>query len=141
MLKKSKKYALLTLTVLLGACASAKDYDNALNKFLGASQAQIIQKFGKPSAIKIVDDNTKILAYTRVDDVFVPSEFYTYEQGEEFYGQDGIFSPFLNTYLFSQDPDALGYEAEYICKTLFLLQNDKVTAWKWQGNNCVASDI
>lgn len=141
MLKINRTSLALAMALVLVACATAKDYDKELNKFLGASQTELEQKFGKPSAIKIVDDNTKVLAYTQVDDVFVPSEFYTYQQGEEFYGQDGIFSPFLNTYLFSENPGDLGYEAEYICKTMFLLQDDKVTAWKWQGNNCVASDI
>lgn len=141
MMKVCKNIMLFGLLAIVNACATAKDYDKYLNSFLGESQNQIEQKFGNPSAIKIVDDNTKVLAYTQVDDVFVPSEFYDYQQGEEFYGQDGIFSPFLNTYLFSDNPGDLGYEVEYICKTMFLLQNDKVTAWKWQGNNCVAPGI
>lgn len=128
----------LIIMVLLFACATPQGYDKKLNSFLGASEADIIKKFGRPSAIKILDDNIVILAYTKVDDVFVPSEFYTYQQGDEVYGQDGLFSPFLSTYLFSNNPGDIGYEADYICKTLFLLQNDKVTAWRWQGNNCVA---
>ncbi len=141
MQKISKIYFVLTGAALLFGCATPEDYDKYLNSFVGEPKSEIEQKFGKPSAIKIVDDNTEVLAYTEVDDVFVPSEFYTYDQGAEFYGQDGIFSPFLNNYLFYNDPWALGYEAEYICKTMFLLQNDKVTAWKWQGNNCVAPGI
>lgn len=135
----SKIAFILIIVMVLFACATPQDYDNELNSLMGTSQAGLIKKFGKPSAVKIVDNNTKILAYTKVDDVFVPSEFYTYEQGEEIYGQDGLFSPFLNTYLFSNNPGDIGYEAEYICKTIFLLQDDKVTAWKWQGNNCVAN--
>ena len=137
-----KKYGriafLLIVAALLFACATTKGYDNMLNGFLGASEAQIVQHFGKPSAVKIIDSDTKILAYTKVDDIFVPSEFYTYEQGEEIYGMDGMFSPFLNTYLFAENPAAIGYEADYICKTMFLLEKRKVTAWRWQGNNCVA---
>lgn len=134
----SKIAFILIIVSVLFACATSKSYDSKLNALLGASEAQIIQQFGKPSAIKILNDDTVILAYTKVDDIFVPSEFYTYNQGDEIYGQDGLYSPFLSTYLFSNTPGDIGYEAKYICKTLFLLQHNKFTAWKWQGNNCVA---
>ncbi len=138
MRKYGKIAFLLIVTALLFACATAKNYDHMLNGFLGASETDVIKHFGRPSAIKIIDNNTKILAYTQVDDVFVPSEFYTYQQGEEIYGADGMFSPFLNTYLFAEAPGDIGYEADYICKTLFLLKNGHVVSWRWQGNNCVA---
>lgn len=128
----------LIFVLLLFACATPQGYDNKLNAYLGASKEEIISQFGRPSAVKIIDNNTEILAYTKVDDIFVPSEFYTYDQGNEIYGQDALFSPFLSNYLFSDNPAGIGYNADYICKTLFLLQNNHVTAWKWQGNNCVA---
>ena len=127
---------ILIFVFILLACTTTKNYDYQLNSFIGASKDEIIKHFGKPSAIKILDNNTLIFAYTKVDNIFVPSEFYTYNQGEEIYNQDGIFSPFLNTYLFSDTPGNIGYQADYICKTLFLLQNDKVVAWKHQGNVC-----
>ena len=115
----------LIVLIMLFACVTPNSYNLKLNSLIGAS-----------SAIKILGDDTEILAYTNVDNVFVPSEFYTYSQGDEIYGQDGLFSPFLSTYLFSNNPGDIGYEAKYICKTLFLLQNNKVIAWKWQGNDC-----
>ena len=129
----------LIFVFLLFACASPQGYNAKLNSLLGASKEQIISQFGRPSAVKIINNDTSILAYTKVDDVFVPSEFYTYDQGNEIYGQDALFSPFLSNYLFSDTPGSIGYNADYICKTLFLLQNNRVTAWKWQGNNCSAS--
>ncbi len=139
-MKLFNKVLALGAIALLAACATAQDYDNMLNKYMGASQAEIIKKFGAPSAVKIINDNTTVLAYTNVDNVFVPSEYYTYAPAGELYGQDGVFYPFLNDYDFDSPFWSPGYEVEYVCKTVFLLQNDKVTAWKWQGNNCVASD-
>lgn len=138
-MKIAKLAFVLIFVFLLFACASPQGYDTKLNALLGASKEQIINQFGRPSAIKIINNDTSILAYTKVDDVFVPSEFYTYDQGNEIYGQDALFSPFLSNYLFSDNPSGIGYNAEYICKTLFLLQNNRVTAWKWQGNNCVTN--
>ena len=126
----------LIVLIMIFACANPNYYSLKLNSLIGASKNDIESQFGRPSAIKILGDNSEILAYTNVDNVFVPSEFYTYSQGERIYGEDGLFSPFLSTYLFSDNPGDIGYEAKYICKTLFLLENDKVIAWKWQGNNC-----
>ena len=121
---------------MLFACAYPNEYNLKLDSLIGASESDVEAQFGRPSAIKLIGDNTKILAYTNVDNIFVPSEFYTYSQGNEIYGADGLYSPFLSTYLFSDNPGDIGYEAKYICKTLFLLQNNKVVTWKWQGNNC-----
>lgn len=126
---------LLIMIFVVFACATSR-YDDKLNLLLGASSEKLVAQFGKPSAKKIINDNTQIWAYTNVDNVFIPSEFYNYDQGSEILGEDGLFSPFLNTYLFSNNSGDIGYEAKYICKTLFLIQNNAVTAWKWQGNNC-----
>ena len=126
----------LIILIMIFACASPNAYNLKLDSLIGASQNDIESQFGRPSAIKIIDNDTKILAYTNVDNTFVPSEFYTYSQGNRIYGDDGLFSPFLSTYLFSDNPGDIGYNAHYICKTLFLLENNKVVAWKWQGNNC-----
>ncbi len=128
----------LIMVFVLFACASKQKYDMALNGLLGASQEEVQAQFGRPSAMKILENGDVVLSYTKVDDVFVPSEFYTYNQGNEINGMDGTFSPFLETYLFSNDAGGIGYNAKYICKTLFLFKNNKVTAWKWQGNNCIA---
>ena len=127
---------LLIVLITVCACVTPNSYSLKLNSLIGASKDDVESQFGRPSAIKILGDNSEILAYTNVDNVFVPSEFYTYSQGERIYGEDGLFSPFLSSYIFSDNPGDIGYEAKYICKTLFLLENDKVIAWKWQGNNC-----
>ena len=118
----------LIVLIMIFACVSPNAYNLRLNSLIGASKNDIESQFGRPSAIKILGDDTEILAYTNVDNVFGPSECYTYSQGEGVEGQDGL--------CFSDNPGDIGYEAKYICKTLFLLQNDKLIAWKWQGNNC-----
>ena len=89
---------LLIMIFVVFACATSR-YDDKLNLLLGASSEKLVAQFGKPSAKKIINDNTQIWAYTNVDNVFIPSEFYNYDQGSEILGEDGLFSPFLNTYL------------------------------------------
>lgn len=127
------------LIVIFGvfACTTTNEYNNKLNSFIGKNDSFLLAEMGKPSAKKIVNDTTQVWAYTKVDDVYVPSELYDYDQGSYINGQDGLFDPFLNTYLFSDDPQYFGYETKYICKTLFLIENGKISAWKWQGNDCL----
>ena len=136
MLSVEKISFILIVIFMLFACATPQRYNTELNSMIGESESDLIAKFGKPSAKKIFSDNTEIWAYTKVDNVFVPSEMYNYNQGDYVNDTDGLFSPFLDTYLFSNNPGDIGYNAKYICKTLFMLQNGKIVAWKWQGNDC-----
>jgi len=129
-------FVIIVVSVVF-ACATQNSYDNKLNSFIGKNDSYLQSVLGKPSAKKVVNENTQIWAYTKVDNVFVPAELYDYEQGTYAYNQDGLFAPFLDTYLFSNNAGDIGYNAKYICKTLFLIEKGKVSAWKWQGNNCL----
>ena len=127
----------LIFTFVLFACATPEKYDMKLNQLVGADKATVEKEMGKPSAVKILPDGSEILAYVKANDTYVPSEFYLYNQGA-LSNQEDIYSPFLSNYDYSPYVGAFGYQVEYICQTAFLLQNNKVTAWKWRGNNCVA---
>ena len=127
----------LIFTFVLFACATPEKYDMKLSQLVGADKATVEKEMGKPSAVKILSDGSEILAYVKANDVYVPSEFYLYNQGD-LSNQEDIYSPFLSNYDYSPYAGVFGYQVEYICQTVFLLQNNVVTAWKWRGNNCVA---
>ncbi|MBE6449055.1 MAG: hypothetical protein E7018_07180 [Alphaproteobacteria bacterium] len=125
----------LIFTFILFACASPIKYDSKLNNLVGANKATLIKEMGTPSAVKMLSDGSEVLAYVKANDVYVPSEFYLYNQGNPANQQD-VYSPFLEDYDFSPYGAAFGYQVEYFCQTAFLLQNGVVTAWKWRGNDC-----
>ena len=74
---------LIGLSVLfVVSCATPEKYDARLNGWLGKTETQLVQKWGKPSAMKILDNGDKVITYTKADDVYVPSQFYIYNPGQ-----------------------------------------------------------
>lgn len=133
-----RKISLALITVFfLFACATPVKYDKKLNALVGQHKADLIQEFGKPSAAKILGDGDEIITYTKANNVYVPSEFYLYNQSYE-PSEDVIYSPFLGNYDFTPYGENFGYEVEYICQTSFMIQDNIVTGWKWRGNDCVS---
>lgn len=126
------------MTFILFACATPEKYDAKLDNTIGQTRAQLEKTMGKPSAVKIFANGDEVVAYTKANNVFVPSEFYLYNQGALSNEGDGIYSPFLGNYDFSPYGATFGYEVENICQTVFLIQNGRVAGWKWRGNDCVS---
>lgn len=124
-------------TMFLFSCATPAKYDNKLNGMVGEKVDVLQKEFGKPSAKKIFGNGYEVYTYTKANDVYVPSEFYLYNQGFE-PSEDVVYQPFLNNYDFSPYAENFGYQVEYMCQTSFLLQNGIITGWKWRGNDCVA---
>ena len=79
---------LMILSLLLLACATSEKYDAKLNQFVGKSEENLVMSWGRPSAIKIINDNTKVYTYTKIDEFYFPSEYYLYN--EEFEPDDTI---------------------------------------------------
>ncbi len=125
----------LILLFLLFACSTTQNTAK-LNATLGMSRTELIETMGTPSATKILDNGTEILAYMKVDNVYVPSEFYIYNQGNLANEYDPLSTPFLNDYDFSPFGDDFGYTATYYCKTAFILKGGKVLTWEQNGNDC-----
>ena len=83
------------------------------------------------------DDSSRVITYTKVDQSYVPSEYYIY--GNTFVpGQEVVYSPFTGDYDFYPFEQSFGYTVEYVCQTSFLVEDGIVRAWRWKGNNCVA---
>lgn len=117
------------------ACASNAKYDKKLETWVGKPVSSLTKKWGEPSAKKFLANGDSVITYTKANDVYVPSEFYTYNQGFE-PSENVVYSPFLNDYNFSPYMDNFGYEVVDYCQTSFLIQEGFVTAWKWKGNDC-----
>ena len=144
----------LSAAALLCGCASEKKYNRELDSFLDQPVGKVEAKFGKPSAAKaealimqdtpdleaaakIIDDSSRVITYTKVDQSYVPSEYYIY--GNTFVpGQEVVYSPFTGDYDFYPFEQSFGYTVEYVCQTSFLVEDGIVRAWRWKGNNCVA---
>ena len=126
----------LIVTFLLFACATPAKYDDKLNGFLGHNEAYLIKKMGKPSATKIISDQLTVVSYVKANNTYVPSEFYIY--GAQDNSTNNFYNPFLNDYDFTPYSAAFGYQVEYYCQTVFLLENGIITGWKWKGNDCTA---
>lgn len=132
-----KNIAFLTILVLLlFACASSQKYDKKLNGWIGKTEQDLVMNWGRPSAVKYVNQNTKIFTYTKIDEFYFPSEYYLYN--EEFEPEDTIYAPLMNDYNFTPYAELTDNEVEMFCQTSFILKNNVVSAWKWKGNDCVA---
>lgn len=128
---------LIMITLFLFACATPEKYDKELNTYIGKPQSALTQKFGKPSAAKILSNDDKVVTYTKANNVYVPSEFYLYDPNYE-PSEDVVYSPFMGSYNFAPYGQTFGYQVEDICQTSFLIQSGIITGWKWRGNDCVA---
>ena len=130
---KKVSFALILFFLLL-ACASPMKYDNKLNNLVGADKAELIKQMGQPSAVKVFANGDEVIAYVKANDVYVPSEFYLYNQSGD--NAEDVYAPFLENNDYTPYASAFGYQVEYICQTAFLLQDGVITAWKWRGNDC-----
>ncbi len=132
-----KSVYVLFLIAFLFSCASTEKYDTKLNSLIGVNKDELISRMGPPSGVKILPDGNEVISYTVANNVYVPSEFYLYNQGA-LSNEGDMYAPFLSDYDFSPYGDTFGYDVEYFCQTAFVIKNGVVTSWKWRGNNCVS---
>ena len=71
----------LILLFLLFACSTTPNNKTKMDNMLGLTKNELIQRMGQPSGAKILPNDIEVLSYTTVDNVYVPSEFYIYNQG------------------------------------------------------------
>ena len=131
-----KIFFCLLLLIFLSACATEEKYNRNLNTLIGKNESVLLTDFGKPSLQKIINKNTKILVYAKVENMYVPSEFYEYSY-QPYFGAYDIY-PFDNMYAYNPMRRYLGVNVTLACQTSFLIKNNIIKAWHWIGNNCVA---
>ncbi len=135
MLKNIALYILVL--IFLFACATPEKYDAELASMIGEKSSVLVEKWGKPSARKILAGGDEVYTYTKAGDIYVPSEFYMYNQEYE-PGEDVVYYPFLNDYDFGPYGATFGYQVEEFCQTSFLIKNGLISGWKWRGNDCLS---
>ena len=135
MLKNIALYILVL--IFLFACATPEKYDAELASMIGEKSSVLVEKWGKPSARKILAGGDEVYTYTKAGDIYVPSEFYMYNQEYE-PGEDVVYYPFLNDYDFGSYGATFGYQVEEFCQTSFLIKNGLISGWKWRGNDCLS---
>ena len=106
---------LLIVTFLVLACATSEKYDKKLNDLVGKTEQDLVMAWGTPSAVKYVNDNTKVFTYTKINDFYFPSEYYLYN--EEFEPDDTIYAPLMNEYNFMPYAELTDNVVEADCQT------------------------
>jgi len=126
---------LLIFVLLLFACSgNLESYNQKLKPWIGKSVSDLEKSWGKPSAQKMISENTKVLTYIKQTDWYVPIEYYYDQVG---WGADEIvYDPFFTDYGMSPYAQIVDTEMEGICQTSFFVINGVVQSYKWRGNGC-----
>lgn len=124
----------LILTMLLLACANGQNYNQKLQKWVGQSEDSLIQSWGRPSSRRYINEHESVLTYTRIQDWYMPSEYYFYNDG---WGEENvIFNPVLDEANMGPQAIITDNQVQEICQTTFWIKDGIITSWQWKGNNC-----
>ncbi len=124
--KKMKKALFLIMALILGGCASTAGYEKVLSTWVGADEAELIQRWGEPQTT-YVTQGKKQLTYIRTSSTYMrnggtePSSIST-DIGNPAYHNLGRGKP--------------EYSLIRTCVTTFESENGKIVSWHWEGNNC-----
>jgi len=129
-------FTIILLILLLG-CATPEKYNNKLLTLLGQNPNVLEKDFGKPSGKKILDNGDEIITFTSINDNYVPSDFFLYQQYNT-QGNISVYTPFDQDYDFTPFAENFNQLPSLICQTSFWIHNNKIIGWKWKGNNCVS---
>lgn len=123
----------LILTFLLLACGNIA-YEQKLQKWIGQSEASLIDSWGRPTFKKVTSDGQTVLGYTKQNEYFVPMEyFYDYPGWDS---SDVMYDPFFADDGMPPYAQIIDTEVEGICQTTFVAQNGIIQSYKFEGNNC-----
>jgi len=124
-----KKSVILTaILIFLAGCATRANYENVLNSWVGATELDLVRKWGVPQQF-YETSGRKFLVYSSSRNMILPGSPPSYTQtvvGNTIYKNrvGGIPDQYI----------------ELNCKTTFELENEKVLSWRWQGNDCTAPE-
>lgn len=131
-----KRFLLLSLSIVLSACATSENYINQLNQELGQTSQQLIGKYGQPSKVKRLQDGTEIITYISINQQVLPDPDYGFNN--DFLTEDEMFYPFTYGGNIIPVGSFMGEIITDYCKTDFYIKNNIVTSWQYKGNSCVA---
>lgn len=117
----------LLLVLLLSACvAPMPSYDDQLRAYVGLSAEGLYDRWGLPNNEFYVDDNTKEVTYVKINPA---------GDSEPYAGQ--MYYPAMSTEAFpGPNPDNISI---YYCKISFIIRNNIVSSYNYNGDDCVGS--
>jgi len=123
-----KAITLTVILIVLAGCAVRANYENVLNSWVGATEIDLVRKWGVPQQF-YETGGRKFLVYSSSRNMILPGSPPSYTQtvvGNTIYKNrvGGIPDQYI----------------ELNCKTTFELENEKVVSWRWQGNDCTAPE-
>lgn len=111
------------MTVLNG-CATQEKYRTKVSALVGASEEQLIQKWGVPQMVDKLSNNTRNLTYVSIINIDVPESKPQFQTAGNV-GQE--------VRMIESIP---GLSSALICNTKFQIQDNVVIDWHIQGNDC-----
>ena len=121
-------WCLACMLALLWGCATTAKYEKMLATWVGSSELDLYRTWGPPDS-QHEASGSKFVSFTRNAQMWVPGTTPSYQTivtGHTAFTQAVGGSP--------------AYNIALTCKTIFEIRQDKVVAWRWQGNNCTAQD-
>lgn len=110
--------------LLLIGCATTENFENMLKTWVGASEGELIRKWGIPTNTYTLEA-TKFIEYYQSRGVYIPPTRPSYNT-----------SVIGNTIYTTPVGGSPGGYIEYECKVTFELQNSIVSSWSYEGNDC-----
>ena len=118
--------AMLAL-LLVTACASDGHYEAQMNRWIGASERDLVTTWGVPDKTYQVDRDSKMLAYISNRNVNYPGTLSTCIGGfDRRFGYNNCIGGIPPSNEF------------YSCETTFMVVGGRVTRWGHKGSSCEA---
>ncbi len=117
-------FCVIFLVTVLNGCATQEKYRTKVSALVGASEEQLIQKWGVPQMVDKLSNNTRNLTYVSIINIDVPESKPQFQTAGNV-GQE--------VRMIESIP---GLSSALICNTKFQIQDNVVIDWHIQGNDC-----
>lgn len=122
------------LLLLLTGCATTGNYEQSLQKWVGASQSELYNYWGVPNSQFYVTPNTQVVTYVKTDKGPIDGNTQPYAGIEVAY--PAIETPDYGENLSNYNSN----NPVYFCKTSFTITNNQVVDYTFNGDDCVVSE-
>ncbi|WP_155952212.1 hypothetical protein [Pseudomonas sp. CHM02] len=122
------KWLLTALALFaLAGCATTGKYERVLQSWVGSTELELVQSWGPP--VRVYESNGhRFLTYSNEGSMYVPGTSPTYQT--TYYGN----TAYTNSYGGSP-----GMNVQLSCVTTFDVVDNRISSWRWQGNNCTSN--
>lgn len=116
---------ILIAVLLLSSCASTADRNARLDRWIGASEKELVSALGIPDKTYQLDRGTRMLSYVEIRNREYGSSFNTCLGG---YGGRFGYNNCIGAYPPARETTA--------CETTFMLVQGRVSKWGLKGSGC-----